>query len=60
MHVEQEWVCGNLKHSTQKTQNKQNTLMDMWKRDKLHSSDRFLNFRHTALLLEVREPPGIV
>jgi hypothetical protein len=60
MHVEQEWVCGNLKYSAQKTQYKHDTLMDTWKIDKPHSSERFLNFRHTVLSLRVREPAGIV
>ena len=60
MHVDQEWVCGNMKYSTQKTQHKYDTLVDMWKRDKLHSSERFLNIRHTVLLLGVREMAGIV
>jgi len=37
MHVGQEWVCGNWKYSTQKKQYKHDTLMDTWKREKLHS-----------------------
>jgi len=62
MNVEQECVCacGNLKYSTQKAQHKLDTLMDRWKRDKHHSSDRFLYFHHTVLLLGVRETAGIV
>jgi len=31
MHVELEWVCGNLKYSTQNTQYKHGTLLDSWK-----------------------------
>jgi len=54
------FVCGNLEYSTQKTQSKYDTLVDRWKIDKPHSSERFLNFRHTVLLLGVREPAGIV
>jgi len=30
-------MCGKLKYSTQKTQNKQDTLMDPRKRGKMHS-----------------------
>ena len=63
MHVDQEWVCvcvcGNLKYSTQKTQYKHDTLMDTWKRDNLHSSERFLDFRHTVVLIGVFKPAGI-
>jgi len=47
------------KYSTQKTQYKPDTLMDTWKIDKLYSSESFLNFRHTVLLLGVRETAGI-
>jgi len=47
MHVDQESVFDNLKYSTQKTQYTHDTLMDTWKRDKSHSSERFLNFQNT-------------
>jgi len=55
MSIEQEWVCGNLKHSAEKTQIKHDTLMDTWQINTLLSSERFLNFRHAVLLLGVRE-----
>ena len=59
MNIDQEWVCGNLKYSTQKTQYKRDTLKDTWQRDKKHSRKIF-NFRHTVLLIGVREPAAIV
>jgi hypothetical protein len=60
MHVEHELLCGNLQYSAQKTQYKHDTSMDTWKIDKPLSSERFLKFRYTVLLLRVREPAGIV
>ena len=62
MHVDQEWtcVCGNLKNSTQKTQYKQDMIMDTWKIDKQYSSEKFLKLNHTVLLLGVREPAETV
>jgi len=37
MHIEQEWVCGNLNYSAQNTQYKHDTLKDSWKWDMPHS-----------------------
>jgi len=34
--------------------------METWETDKLYSSEGFFNFRHTVLLLEVREPAKTV
>ena len=60
MHVDQESVFDNLKYSTQKTQYTHDTLMDTWKRDKSHSSEKFLNFQNTVLLLGLHQPVEIV
>jgi hypothetical protein len=62
MHFDQEWVCvcGKSEILTQKVKYKSETLMDMWKGDKPHSSERFLNFSYTVLLLGVGEPAAIV
>jgi hypothetical protein len=60
MHVDQEGVYGNLKYSAHKTQYKHDTLLYMWTRVKLHSSDRFFKLCHTVLLLVVREPAEII
>jgi len=61
MHVDQEWVClWQSEIFYTETQYKTDTLMDKRKRDKPHSSERFLNFRHTVLLLGVHETVGIV
>ena len=53
-------MCGNLKNSTQKTQYKQDMIMDTWKIDKQYSSEKFLKLNHTVLLLGVREPAETV